>query len=168
MCTFGRHWFHVYIANYFWRRGVFPHSHCCVFFSSERQWPAWNKSFLRTWKPWVGSRRVPDYSRGRKRPWWEGPLQEVVVTDRDRGLRWFRWLIMWGYRALLLRCTLRTVLLISENSPAPRQIGETANYILFKTLNLSGEMAQQLRAMTTLPEFLSSVPSNYMVAHNHL
>jgi hypothetical protein len=29
------------------------------------------------------------------------------------------------------------------------------------------EMAQQLRALTALPEVLSSIPSNHMVAHNH-
>jgi hypothetical protein len=29
-------------------------------------------------------------------------------------------------------------------------------------------MAQWLRAITALPEVLSSVPSNYIVAHNHL
>jgi hypothetical protein len=32
----------------------------------------------------------------------------------------------------------------------------------------AGEMAQQLRVPTTLPEVLSSIPSNHMVAHNHL
>jgi hypothetical protein len=32
----------------------------------------------------------------------------------------------------------------------------------------AGEIAQQLRALTALPEVLSSNPSNYMVAHNHL
>jgi hypothetical protein len=32
----------------------------------------------------------------------------------------------------------------------------------------AGEMAQRLRALTALPEGLSSVPSNHMVAHNHL
>jgi hypothetical protein len=32
----------------------------------------------------------------------------------------------------------------------------------------AGEMAQWLRAMTALPEVLSSVPSNHMVAHNHV
>jgi hypothetical protein len=31
----------------------------------------------------------------------------------------------------------------------------------------AGEMAQQLRALTALPEVLSSIPSNNMVAHNH-
>jgi hypothetical protein len=31
-----------------------------------------------------------------------------------------------------------------------------------------GEMAQQLRALTALPEVLSSNPSNYMVTYNHL
>jgi len=32
----------------------------------------------------------------------------------------------------------------------------------------AGEMAQWLRAPTALPEVLSSIPSNHMVAHNHL
>jgi hypothetical protein len=32
----------------------------------------------------------------------------------------------------------------------------------------SGDMAQWLRALTALPEVLSSIPSNHMVAHNHL
>jgi hypothetical protein len=31
-----------------------------------------------------------------------------------------------------------------------------------------GEMAQELRALTALPEVLSSIPSNHMVAHNHI
>jgi hypothetical protein len=32
----------------------------------------------------------------------------------------------------------------------------------------AGEMAQRLEALTALPEFLGSIPSNHMVAHNHL
>jgi hypothetical protein len=32
----------------------------------------------------------------------------------------------------------------------------------------AGEMAQQLRALSALPEVLSSIPSNHMLAHNHL
>jgi hypothetical protein len=32
----------------------------------------------------------------------------------------------------------------------------------------TGEMAQRLRALTALPEVLSSIPSNYMVARDHL
>jgi hypothetical protein len=31
-----------------------------------------------------------------------------------------------------------------------------------------GEMAQWLRALTALPEVLSSIPNSHMVAHNHL
>jgi hypothetical protein len=31
-----------------------------------------------------------------------------------------------------------------------------------------GEMAQWLRALTTLPKVLNSNPSNQMMAHNHL
>jgi hypothetical protein len=32
----------------------------------------------------------------------------------------------------------------------------------------TGEMTQWLRALTALPEVLSSIPSNHMVAFNHL
>ena len=32
----------------------------------------------------------------------------------------------------------------------------------------AGEMAQQLRALAALPKVLNSIPSNHMVAHNHL
>jgi hypothetical protein len=32
----------------------------------------------------------------------------------------------------------------------------------------AGEMAQWLRALTSLPEVLSSIPSTHMVPHNHL
>jgi hypothetical protein len=32
----------------------------------------------------------------------------------------------------------------------------------------AGEMAQRLRALTAVPEVLSSIPSNHMVAHSHL
>ena len=37
-----------------------------------------------------------------------------------------------------------------------------------KNKNGTGEMAQGLRALTALPEVLSSISSNHMVAHNHL
>ena len=32
----------------------------------------------------------------------------------------------------------------------------------------AGEMAQWLRALAALPEVVSSIPSNHIVAHNHL
>jgi hypothetical protein len=32
----------------------------------------------------------------------------------------------------------------------------------------AGEMAQRLKALTALLKVLSSIPSNHMVAHNHL
>jgi hypothetical protein len=32
----------------------------------------------------------------------------------------------------------------------------------------AGEMVQQLRVLTVLPEVLSSIPSNHRVAHSHL
>jgi hypothetical protein len=42
------------------------------------------------------------------------------------------------------------------------------NKNLLKYKDWVGEMAQWLRALTALPEVLSSIPSNHMVAHNHL
>jgi hypothetical protein len=39
-------------------------------------------------------------------------------------------------------------------------------YILRVKLKRAGEMAQQLRVPTALPEVLSSNPSTHMVAHN--
>jgi hypothetical protein len=42
------------------------------------------------------------------------------------------------------------------------------NFDVKKRDQRSGEMAQWLRALTALPEVLSLIPSNHMVAHNHL
>jgi hypothetical protein len=38
----------------------------------------------------------------------------------------------------------------------------------YSVLSSPGAMAKRLRELTALPEVLSSIPSNYMVAHNHL
>ena len=41
--------------------------------------------------------------------------------------------------------------------------------VLLRFSNLgAGEMAQRLRTLIVLPEDLSSIPGNHMVAHNHL
>ena len=40
--------------------------------------------------------------------------------------------------------------------------------VLENVQHWAGEMAQRLRALTTLPEVLNSNSSNHMVAHNHL
>jgi hypothetical protein len=40
--------------------------------------------------------------------------------------------------------------------------------ILVRNTTRAGEMTQQLRTLTALPKVLSSIPSNHMVAHNHL
>lgn len=42
------------------------------------------------------------------------------------------------------------------------------NHVFKKKKNGAREMAKQLRAPTVLPGVLSSFPSNYVVAHNHL
>ena len=50
-----------------------------------------------------------------------------------------------------------------------RKLGYFGSSIINKFyIQGAGEMAQWLRAVTVLPEVLSSNPSNYMVAHNHL
>jgi hypothetical protein len=41
-------------------------------------------------------------------------------------------------------------------------------WVGIKTVRGAEEMAQRLRALTALPEVLSSIPSNHMVAHKHL
>jgi len=45
---------------------------------------------------------------------------------------------------------------------------DKATKTLLKQTTRAGEMAQRLRALTALPEVLSSIPSNHMVARNHL
>jgi hypothetical protein len=42
------------------------------------------------------------------------------------------------------------------------------NFVIKISLFWAGEMAQWLRAQTVLPEVVSSIPSSYMVTHNHL
>ena len=48
-----------------------------------------------------------------------------------------------------------------------RTVRATQRNPVLKNKTRAGEMAQQLRALTALPEVLSSIPSNHMV-HNHL
>ena len=48
----------------------------------------------------------------------------------------------------------------------PKQLNKEKN--VMKSNYRDGEMAQWLRALTALPDILSSIPSNHMVAHNHL
>jgi hypothetical protein len=55
-----------------------------------------------------------------------------------------------------------------EDSRHSGDIPVDTKIILFKREEWAGEMAQRLRALTALPEILSSIPSNHMVAHNHL
>ncbi|ERE73793.1 Lipogenin [Cricetulus griseus] len=49
---------------------------------------------------------------------------------------------------------------------------QSSCHFLNKTAKLpvrgAGKMAQRLRALTVLPDVLSSNPGNHMVAHNHL
>jgi hypothetical protein len=47
-----------------------------------------------------------------------------------------------------------------------RERKKSFSFLIYKTW--AGEIAQWLRALTALPEILSSNPSNHMVAHNHL
>jgi hypothetical protein len=51
---------------------------------------------------------------------------------------------------------------ILDNPIIPK--GQSCIIVIFR----AREMAQQLRALIALLEVLSSIPSNHMVAHNHL
>jgi hypothetical protein len=51
------------------------------------------------------------------------------------------------------------------------KMGHKHNYKVFgvkKRKIRAGEMAQWLRVLAAVPKVLSSIPSNHMVAHNHL
>jgi hypothetical protein len=48
--------------------------------------------------------------------------------------------------------------------PAPHKLKKK----IIISLKRDGEVAQQLRALTALPELPSSIPSDHMVAHSHL
>jgi hypothetical protein len=56
----------------------------------------------------------------------------------------------------------------AKNRPQIGETGKAHRLSSRKPLPWTGEMAQWLRALTALPEVLSSIPSNHMVAHNHL
>jgi hypothetical protein len=47
-------------------------------------------------------------------------------------------------------------------------VGKAHIHIKLKYSLGAGKMAQWLKALGVLPEVLSSIPSNHMVAHNHL
>jgi hypothetical protein len=50
----------------------------------------------------------------------------------------------------------------------PASVTQSASSRPVKNPDTPEEMAQRLRALTALPKVLSSIPSNHMVAHNHL
>ena len=56
----------------------------------------------------------------------------------------------------------------TDTRPTKSQEGIMMGNAVYETINGPGEMAQWLRAMTDLPEVLSSTPSTCMMAYNHL
>jgi hypothetical protein len=59
---------------------------------------------------------------------------------------------------------------IPRNTHTHTHAKTQAHFLFFNldSMTWAGEMAQWLSALTALPEVLSSIPSNHMVAHNHL
>jgi hypothetical protein len=51
---------------------------------------------------------------------------------------------------------------------ASHNMAQMAAKLGVNVLSGAGETAQWLRALTALPEVLSSIPSNHIVAQNHL
>jgi hypothetical protein len=60
------------------------------------------------------------------------------------------------------------VLVQSGEAPCAREMFAWKNMCLKISGVGAGEMAQRVRALTALPEVLSSIPSIHMVARNHL
>ncbi|CAO2597105.1 hypothetical protein LEMLEM_LOCUS8868 [Lemmus lemmus] len=57
----------------------------------------------------------------------------------------------------------------SSGRTSPELLDTEPSLCFFKNSTTgAGEMAQRLRALPALPKVLSSIPSNHMVAHNHL
>ena len=54
------------------------------------------------------------------------------------------------------------------NDPAKLSVKHILLACRVRCRTWAGEMAQRLRALTTLLDVLSSIPSNHMVARNHL
>jgi polyisoprenoid-binding protein YceI len=66
-----------------------------------------------------------------------------------------------------IKLHLKTINTCSRKSQQLFEIFPTIARKTFKSRAGIGELAQRLRAQTALPEVLSSIPSNHMVAHNH-
>jgi hypothetical protein len=64
------------------------------------------------------------------------------------------------------------VIIVTMSPPTDivQKVSEVITYISLdrKYKIRAGEMAQWLRVLTALPGVLSLIPSNHMVAHNHL
>jgi hypothetical protein len=102
------------------------------------------------------SQHAPDVA---KLPW------KCNISCRKR-LHFFRWPLLRTTSAKLLH---GLVLCFQVYLCHPRQPHCFLNFDTMILLSWAGEMmAQWLRALTALPENLSSIPSNHMVAHNHL
>ena len=109
--------------------------------------------------------------------WWEGaaerPCDKQGSKDKkDQGLR-FQYTLHKPTLNGLLLSSLRLRLLnvpvaIGNNSLAtkPSTLGPLGVFKIHTPG--AGEMAQWLRAPSALPEVLSSIPSNHMLAPNHL
>ena len=80
--------------------------------------------------------------------WWRTPL--IPALGRQRQVDLYEFEASLVYRVI------------------PNSQCYTEKPCLRKQRNRAGEMAQPLRALTALPEVLSSNPSNHMVAHKHL
>jgi len=78
---------------------------------------------------------------------------------------------LWGH-IFLISAQCRTECPSAAFGSSCRTLGSFSStrppWMLKNCFSQAGEMAQRLRALTVLPEVLSSIPSHHMVAHNHL
>jgi hypothetical protein len=70
--------------------------------------------------------------------------------------------------SLVYRVNSRTAKATQRNPVSKKQKQKTKQRKKNCMVLRAGEIVQRLRALTALPEVLSSIPINHMVAHNHL
>jgi hypothetical protein len=105
------------------------------------------------------NREIPSYNKASKRQQQQQQQQQsdphkicnIPAFGRQRQVDLYKF-----KASLVYRLSSRPARATQRNSDSKKKIAG------------AGEMAQRLRALITLPKVLSSIPSNHMVAHNHL
>jgi len=83
-----------------------------------------------------------------------------VPSSEKKNQKNKKWVYLYGFKAYLAYIVNSRAVCLKESKKIKKKITKGREGI--------GEKPQWLRALTALPEVLSSIPSNHMVAHSHL